>query len=374
MPAVKPTAAKPKAVKPKIKHWMLYALGGGIGHLNRSVALARAILRHAANEQLPSIAPESRTHISLLTNSPFANDLPIDQELQTVSGNNSCQVTALPAELSRDELAARIKMLMQASAIDVLVVDTFARGLGGELVDLLPQLRCRKILVHRNLNPRYVEKYDLATAIDQYDCLLIPGESAPFENAVHATSTAPWLIRDDHELLPLPEARIILRVESETLPVVAVIGCGKHEEVNEMCNHARQLAKDFNSVATIRFVAPRQPERVETESLSDLTTICLWPLLQAMRAVSVLVGSGGYNTVHEAKATATPFIGIPRKRLYDLQYPRLEGHSIAMNYEDIRRYVADAIEAANNTAKTLPTPRYSNGVHEAIQVIEAIKN
>lgn len=359
------------AAKPKNKHWMLYALGGGIGHLNRSVALARAILRHAANEQLRSTAAESKTHISLLTNSPFANDLPIDQELKAVSGNNSYQVTVFPARLRRDELAARIRMLIQTSAIDVLVVDTFPRGLGGELVDLLPQLTCRKILVHRNLNPRYVKKYDLATAINHYECLLVPGEPAPFENVVHATRTAPWLIRDDHELLLLAQARNMLRVESETLPVVAVIGCGKHEEVNEMHNHAWQLAKDFKSIATIRFVAPRQPGRLKTESLAGLTTICLWPLLQAMRAISVMVGSGGYNTVHEAKATSTPFIGIPRKRLYDLQYPRLEGHSIAMNYEEIRQYVADEIEETDNSS---PTPNYCNGVHKAINVIEAIKS
>ncbi len=39
----------------------------------------------------------------------------------------------------------------------------------------------------------------------------------------------------------------------------------------------------------------------------------IWPLLEVMAGIDVLVGSGGYNTVHEARATATPLVALARR-------------------------------------------------------------
>ena len=48
--------------------WLIYALGGGLGHLSRAIALARVAARAAG-----------RT-IRVLTNSPFAASVPIERE------------------------------------------------------------------------------------------------------------------------------------------------------------------------------------------------------------------------------------------------------------------------------------------------------
>ena len=139
---------------------------------------------------------------------------------------------------------------------DVLVVDVFPRGLAGELAPLLGSLRCHKILVHRDLNPEYVERYDLSQFVDAYNLILVPGEEAPFQTAPHAAITAPWLMRDADELLSPAEARRALQVESNYLPVVAVMGCGRIEEVAQMRQLANELMCDVGGQAEVRFVTP----------------------------------------------------------------------------------------------------------------------
>ena len=48
---------------------LVYALGGGLGHLTRGIALARAAGRRGI-------------HSTILSNSPFAQSLPVAGELQ----------------------------------------------------------------------------------------------------------------------------------------------------------------------------------------------------------------------------------------------------------------------------------------------------
>jgi hypothetical protein len=130
--------------------WLIYALGGGWGHLQRALSLAR-------------IAGPIR----ILTNSRYAE----------VGHALACPKGGL---------------------INLLLVDTFPRGLLGELVNVLPKLTIPKILIHRDLNPRYVAQTNLRQfVLDNYDLVLVAGEpeTAPFADLPIARQTAPWLIR-----------------------------------------------------------------------------------------------------------------------------------------------------------------------------------
>jgi len=335
-----------------------------MGHLTRAVALARAAVRRPGREG----ERNPRTQICLVTNSPFANGLPVTAELGARH-----RIVTIDPNLSRDETAARVNDLLQTTPFDVLVVDTFPRGLGGELTGLLPDLTCHKVLVHRDLNPRYITQAGLSSFANHFDRLLVPGESAPFETFPHAVRTAPWLIRDDHELLPPTEARRMLGVETDTVPIVAVIGCGRDTEVEQMRCLAIQLADEFTSDAAVRFLTLRThgAPRSACGSSLGLIPVSLWPFLQAIRGVSVIVGGGGYNTVHEARATGTRLIGLSRPRLYDRQERRLKACERATSFEEGQQHVAAAIASESNRS-TCPAPRYQNGVHEAIETIESL--
>jgi hypothetical protein len=157
-----------------------------------------------------------------------------------------------------------------------------------------------------------------------------------------------------------------------TLPIVAGIGCGRVEELQQMRCLATQLTSEFSSVAAVRFVTP-QTDRLNdlTSRSSDLTTVSLWSFLKAIRGVSVIVGSGGYNTVQEARATGTRLIGLSQKRLYDRQHRRLEPHENANSFEEVREQVAAALASVSDSPDC-KRPACQNGVHQAIGVIESL--
>lgn len=331
------------------QRWFIYALGGGLGHLHRSLALARAAVRQSR-----------QTEVVVLTNSPYANCLPISKEK-----SDAMNVIVLDPILSRDETVARVKDAFKKTPFDRLIVDTFPRGLGGELPGIIAELRCPKVLVHRDLNPRYIEQANLSEVSRQFDKIVVPGEAAPFETMAHAVRTAPWLIRDSDELLSPVEARRVLKANSNTLPIVAVVGSGKIEEVDEMHQVAEQLDADLLAVAAVRFMTPQQ-----TDSTS-LVIINLWPLMEVLPGVSVVVGSGGYNTVQETKAVGVPLIGLPRQRLYDSQRRRLEGGNVARNYREVRSLVEKTIGEVRLQERGT-SPDYQNGVHLAVELISSL--
>ena len=330
--------------------WMIYALGGGAGHLTRVMSLARAAVQRFEESAEPALTPD----ICILTNSPFAKVLPVAREL-----GDGHRLIRLESRLSRDEVTAEVRSILEAEFFDVLIVDTFPRGLAGELPEVLSNLSCPKVLIHRDLDPKYVEQYAIETAVGDYDLILVPGESAAFDTMPQAVTTEPWLIRDHDQLLSVAKSRTMLRVTDPFKPVVVVMGSGTVAEIQEMERLAAELDSKFGSVCLIRFMAP---------NLDGIASnrLCIWPLLEVMPGISVMIGSGGYNTVNEAKATGTCFIGIARERLYDRQQRRLLQLGCLNNANDVaerlNQLLVAGVEASGKTT-------YVNGVHQAVQLI-----
>lgn len=363
--------------------WLVYALGGGMGHLTRAGALARLAAR--------------RGHaVTLLTNSPFAPDLPLEEVLGAgVTVWHPSTARGMPA--MRETVARRL----EAERPDVLVVDTFPRGLGGELAPLLPGLRARKVLIHRDLNPAYVERFDVARAVDAFELVLVPGEDAPFAGHARAARTAPWLLLEEGELKPRAEARARLGVTvGEARPVVAVVGCGTPEEVREAGAIASRLQARLGDAALVRWLVPAvmtgardcrsapevagsaslPPERRGALAVPDLgpargrgpppevLRVAVWPALAVLPGVDVLVGAGGYNTVHEARATGTPLVALARPRLYDRQALRLRPEERA---DSVRELEERAVLLARARPARGPGP-YLSGTRDALARIERL--
>lgn len=320
--------------------WLIYALGGGLGHLTRSLALARTAGRQGIE-------------CTILSNSPGAKWIPASRELSP-----SGTLIEIAPDADRATVAREVQTVLCRKECDVLIVDTFPRGLGGELVDLLPDVRVPKVLVHRDLNPKYVEQYDLAEFVTAYDCLLMPGETGPLCSHSNAVATDRWLIRDSDELLPRETARQqLLDDVADDLPIVVVSGSGRSEEVSEMQGLAEELCGELSGEAHVCFVGPahdRQP---------------VWPLLSVMNAVDVLVGAGGYNTVSETRATNTPLLAMPRPRLYDRQHDRLSSTEIV----ESRHVIVPRIRAALAARSDYEPARFSNGTHRAIDAVRQLE-
>lgn len=357
--------------------WLVYALGGGMGHLTRAGALAREAARRGHG-------------VTLLTNSPFAPALPLEEVL-----GPGVTVWRPGAALDKAAVREAVARWLDEARPDVLVVDTFPRGLGGELAPLLPGLRARKVLIHRDLNPAYVERFDVAGAVEAFDLLLVPGEDAPFAGHPRAMRTAPWLLLEEGELLPRAEARARLGVPGEDArPVVAVMGCGTPAEVDEAGDLAARLQARLGDAALVRWLVPPVSGTVRSAMHQDPASrdeaevpgsggpparvavlpsprpealrVPSWPALAVLPGVDVLVGAGGYNTVHEARATGTPFIALARPRLYDRQALRLRPEERAASVEEL-------LERAVLLARARPARgpgSYVSGTGDAVARIE----
>jgi len=331
----------------------MYALGGGMGHVTRASALARAAAR--------------RGHaVVLLTNSPFARGLPLESVL-----GPRVEVLRLSPALGKQGVGEVVARCIEDVRPDLFVVDTFPRGLGGELVPLLSTVRARKVLVHRDVNPAYVKRYGLARAVDLFDLLLVPGEDAPFARHPRAVRTAPWLLLRARELLSREQARARLGLRAgDARALVAVMGCGTSSEVEEAGAISARLEAVLGPRAVVRWLVPPGAEQapgpggLAGEGLA--LRVPVWPALALLRGVDVLVGAGGYNTVQEARATGTPLVALARSRLYDRQALRLRPEELAGSVDEL---VARASALVRGGAARGPG-HYLSGTEDAVTLIE----
>ncbi len=324
--------------------WFIYALGGGLGHLTRGIALARAAHRKGVT-------------CTVLTNSPFANVVLASSELSPED-----RLVVIPSDCDRDEVTHHVASEIEAAQFDVLIVDTFPRGLAGELVDVLPQLDVPKVLVHRDLNPQYVERFHLADFVQHYDAILLPGERGPLADVRPSHFTDRWLIRDSDEMLPRDAARrVFLGDGVDDRPIVLVSGSGRSEEVDEMRTLANHLNETLTNEAHIRFCSPTAPDDSEPK----------WPLLRLMGGIDVVIGAGGYNTVSECQATGTPLLAFPRSRMYDRQQLRLDDGQIVTSREQLMTRLRAAL---NHCSSRTAVPSFRNGTHQAVEFLKRLKD
>jgi hypothetical protein len=317
------------------QRWRIYALGGGLGHFHRSLALGR-------------IAAARGHEVHILANTRFAPHIPWQNELGPGGA-----VTIIPHSASRDITAAVTAKWLAADDYDRLVVDTFPRGLAGELPELLPSVRIPKILVHRDLNPEYVTSHQLAETVKQFDLLLLPGEDGPFAKEPTALRTAPWLIRDAAELLPAPLARRRICLDATDLrPVLVVCSTGQKEEET----FYREVAQALRAQATSWCVRLASP-------FPRKGAFSCWPLLPLLTGVTALIGAGGYNLVHEARSTGTPLLAFAQSRRYDRQAIRLLDDELVDNLSMI-------MERLPELQGSQEIPTYPNGAHLAADTIE----
>ncbi len=305
--------------------WLLYALGGGLGHLTRSCSLARAATRQGIQ-------------CSVLTNSSHARLVRrhLDDEIDIVT---------LSAQLDRHGVKRAVQKYLASERCDTLIVDTFARGLAGELQEPLSQLSCRKVFVHRDVAPAYVHDCDLGRFIQAFDVVLSPGELGPLGGVL----SAPWLILDHEELWSPQRARMALSVHDDR-PVVLVVATGTATEIAELTAAAETLRAELPNT-NVRLASPH-------------ARLQHWPLLQLMAGVDAVVGAGGYNTVYESRATGRPLLALARRRLYDRQRRRLSSEE---RLSDLLIEAPPRIRALAPSQR--PITPYDNGAHAAVQTI-----
>ena len=325
--------------------WLIYALGGGWGHLTRGVALA-------------SIARNERP-VRVISNSPYAplaaSALP-DLDLVTLDPLATAQETreAATAEIAR-------------CSPSCLIVDTFPRGICGELAGVLGGLKAYKVLVHRDLNPSYSAAAGIrAFVAEHYDMVLAPGaaEGSLLGDLPIASTTEPWLVRSADQIPDRSIARNVLRLGRDEPACVLVCASGKAGELSwygEVLSAIRR--RDARTPA--RIVAAERPHDCPPEYW-----IRYWPAMDLFGCAAVVVGGAGYNTIQECLAWGAPLVARAWPRTYDRQELRARNAgtrgrvTLVQEPEEAARAAFEQIDGG-----TARVPRFTNGAAEAVRRI-----
>jgi predicted glycosyltransferase len=357
--------------------WLIYALGGGWGHLVRTLSLGRIAARHRP--------------VIILCNSPYAKALvryesfsrhqeifDFEEPLPIVEG---CYLHLISPTTSSQETRKQVREIILGDFYECVIVDTFPRGLGGELVTILPSLKSTpRILIHRDINPIYAQAKDLAGFVrEQFNLVIVPGEgeNLPLAKLPQAYQTDPWLIRHAGELLNPQQARHILKIPPEKAgSLILVCAAGKAEELDLYGQLTQYLSESFPD-KIVRCLAAERPAKCPPE-----LWVFHWPGIECLLAADVVVGGAGYNTFYECTSLGIPLVAIAFNRQYDRQEMRvIRGKNsltalkvkLVENLETAKLAVQDFLESAGSPS--CPPPSYKNGAGDAIQLIEnLIKN
>jgi hypothetical protein len=311
--------------------WFIYALGGGWGHLTRAAALARA----AASRP-----------VRILTNSPYA---PVVREAAP-----ELDIVALDPRMEIFDARPAVLAEIDRAQPSCLIVDTFPRGLVGELRGLA-RTNYPKALVHRALNFEYGER--LAPFVrGAYQLVIVPGNG---EGGIYDTGsvlTKPWIAGEPP-------------VSAERHGVVVCVS-GRGEEAEW---YGRVAAMFADAGVDVRCLCAEPPTHCPPE-------ICVrhWPGIEVLATARVVVGSGGYHTVHECAALGISLVGRAWPRKYDDQAARLQrtGAEIVENAEDAycrANFSLCEASASLRGAKAPPELKLAlQGTRQAVDLIEGL--
>jgi hypothetical protein len=314
---------------------LYYALGGGMGHLARGLAIGRQYRR---------LRPDP---FVLLTNCRARVPEP------------GIRLQLLDAPDPPPEALARlVRCLVRALQPAALVVDAFPAGILGELPPVLGELPCRRVAVLRRLQARWVERWRLPEVLQEHyhaAALVEPGAAFPgFPSPVPHRVTDPVLLRDAGELLTREEARERLRSALPGRPVVCAVVTGARPAELGLLRAARRAVGAASGEAVLRLVTPF-PGSIELGERLDY-----FPLVELLPGVDLVIGPAGYNLYHETAATGTPAVFVPQRRLYDDQFARAEsdGRPVARSPAELLEWVRRLLPAAPGERAA---PAYRNG-------------
>lgn len=336
--------------------WLIYALGGGWGHLTRSLALAR----HAMPQH----------PIQILCNSPYVDLILTSSYWQQNFSHHDLKIHVLSAMVSSEQAKSWVSEAMVRQKLDCLIVDTFPRGLVGELADCFKQIEdVPKIWVQRSLAPRYVDSFDIRSFVEQnYQLSLIPGDREPPVLADLGTRTAAWLSVSYPDLPARDQIRSLMGVHDEETIVVLVCASGTELELQVYGRLCLALARRFPQFA-VRCLAATVPYGCPQERW-----IRHWPGIECLWGADLVVGGAGHNTVNECLALGVPLIAFPWRRLYDRQRLRIES---AQHQSSSPLFLVNTIQEAIQAVDTylqlprrVPAGSYSNGADEAVRLIK----
>src|SRR5579872_4864731 len=318
----------------------------GLGHLRRSLAIAGHLSR-----AIPSLST------LLVTGSPVAHafELPPRTDYVTlppVVKTDDEQYRARDIDLSPESIISLRASLIENVALhyapDVILVDHSPIGMKGEALPALKAVRdafpqTRLVLGLRDVldEPAKVRRqWQMQGVYDQieelYDRILIygqpdifnPVEAYAFPATLAARTQFTGYIQREEPVHLAPELRAELGLDDGPFVLVTAGGGGDGVVLEETSLEAIELLGYQEKLQAVVVTGPlmdsAQRTRLEERARALSPFVHLIPfhhdLPGLMRAASVVVSMGGYNTLCEIVSAGSPAIVVPRA------HPRLEQH------------------------------------------------
>lgn len=353
----------------------------GLGHLRRSLAIANHLAR-----TIPDLST------LLVTGSPVAHSFALPPrtdyvKLPSVVKTGDEQYRSRDLDLSPDCViglrAALITDVAMHFEPDVLLVDHAPRGMRGEALPALRALRRGSPRTHLVLGLRDVlddpEKVrrqwadeDMYGVIeDLYDRVLIYGQADLFDpveayafppSVAGRTRFCGYIQREDPIHLA-STLRAELSLGEAPFVLVTAGGGGDGAMLEETLLEAMALfgrEQPLQAVViTGPLMAPEKSRRIEQRARSLGPSVRLLPFHSdipgLMRAASLVVAMGGYNTLCEIVSAGCPAVVVPRA------HPRVEQHIRAQAFAG--RGLVQMLSAADLTPARLAATM-SQALHE----------
>jgi hypothetical protein len=272
---------------------LVYAEGGGLGHLTRVQALLHTL--------------RVRGPVTVVTSSPAGSDP------RTTGG---CDVLAMP--FRRDDRLARREWMARAVvelAPRSIIVDAFPSGLGGELdaavVGAVPCDHVARLLrwdVYQRLVPADPVRYRTTYLVEEV------GEG----HAAHLAAVSGRLL--PLELVDPPFETELLRWPGagDGRPRWLVAHSGPAAEVDELVAYARDLAAVEDVVPDLVVAAPAGATPRAAPDLRVIDRYPVWPLFPSADRV---ITAAGFNVVRQL-ADHRDHVVVPMPRRFDDQFER----------------------------------------------------
>lgn len=272
-----------------------YALGGGLGHLNRTLA----IMRH-----FRPLVPDAG--VLLLTSSAYSH-LAMNAGIPVLRVPGVAEGATFPAGMIGALVAGALARL---APLDLLVVDTFPGGLHAELTpDVLGQVH-RRALIARPYGPPIEPE-----GAYHYHEILVPTPSATSGVAVGYV-----LNRQPGETLDVPDARRQLALPpSSDMPVILGLHAGDPGEVQAFFAQIRAASAALGRPHTLRLITPLP---LPGPPPSDL--VHTYPASEVLGAADLVLAGAGYNTAAELGAHGIRALLRPFERSHDQQARRVD--------------------------------------------------
>lgn len=274
--------------------------GAGLGHLTRSMAIARRLpddvepIFLTLSQALPVVI-EQGFHAEYVVSAGYA-------DLSTSTWNNV--------------YASRLRHVVEIYDPAVIVFDgTFPYG---GLRYLIEEQRTRAYIWSRRAMWRASEDDRSLTWSSMFDLIIEPGEFAEDADrgrTVHrrheVARVGPITLLDPEDLQPRPEAERQLGLAPDKTNVLVQLGAGN---INDTHSETGMVVERLRSWPGTQIVVAESTIAGAPVPLPpDILRARTYPLSRLLHAFDITVTASGYNTYHEALAFCLPALFVPNE-------------------------------------------------------------